>query len=43
MRFAETVDQLLADGPVREAPNETGGPDERAAAGKSLEGGAVTE
>ncbi len=28
MRFAETVDQLLADGPVKEAANESGGPDE---------------
>ena len=32
MRFAETVDQLLAAGPVTEATNTTGGPDEGAAA-----------
>ena len=32
MRFAETVDQLLADGPVREAVNESGDADEGAAA-----------
>ena len=32
MRFAETVDQLLEDGPVGEALNESGGPDKGAAA-----------
>ncbi len=32
MRFAETVDQLLKDGPVGGALNESGGPDDGAAA-----------
>ena len=36
MRFAETVDQLLAAGPVGQAGNESGGPDEGAAAVESL-------
>ena len=35
MRFAETVDQLLAAGPVGQAGNESGGPDEGAAADDS--------
>ena len=35
MRFAETVDQLLAAGPVTEPGNESGDPDEGAAAIKS--------
>ena len=35
MRFAETVDQLLAAGPVGQPGNESGGPDEGAAADDS--------
>jgi len=31
MRFAETVDQLLADGPINRTGNESGGPDKGAA------------
>jgi two-component system cell cycle response regulator DivK len=32
LQFAETVDQLLADGPIAEPEKESGGPDEGAAA-----------